>query len=349
MSGTIPKIMIETENSSRPNVKIENPINVDGIKISNSDSDSDDSVSTVETKRIIEPNKSIKNRPPDTPRVVKRVPQSFNPIDYENFMNTSKTKKLRSETYSEGSSEGSSESGSFSDSEVSSESSESYTKNSGPKIDKAQQKKELLLKLYSFENRGIELSKKFSMNSKLSELQFEYEIHKNKAEIGMSIKFQQKILIAFITGLEFANKTFDPIGAQLDGWSESVMDSLDDYDEIFIKLHEKYKDRADLPPELHLLVTLAGSAFMFHMTKTFFSSITSQKAGETSEILQKIMSSMSKSENSTKDHQVRESNISGPSYDFSNMLKEEDSVSSGSVETSKEVTVTQRGKRAINL
>ena len=342
MSGTIPRIMVETENSSRPNVKIENPINVDGIKVSNSDSDSDDSVSTLENKQM-----SIKNKPPDTPRPVKRVPQSFNPMDFENFVNPSKTKKIKSETYSESGSEDSSEGGdSFSESVVSSESS---NESSDPnKIDKKKQKRELLLKLYSYESRGIELSKKYSMNSKLSELQFEYEIHKNKAELEMSIKFQQKILIAAITGLEFANKTFDPIGAKLDGWSESVMDSLDDYDEIFMKLHEKYKDRADLPPELHLLVTLAGSAFMFHMTKTFFSSVTSQKSGENSEILQRIMASMSKPDNK-KERQVREGNISGPSFDFSNMLKEDDSVSTGSVETSKEVTVTQKGKRAINL
>ena len=110
---------------------------------------------------------------------------------------------------------------------------------------------------------GSSLSKKYSMSSKLSDLRFELEMHKNNASLDVSVKFQQKVLMAAVTGLEFANKKFDPIGAKLDGWSESVMDNLDDYESIFVKLHEKYKNRADLPPELQLLVTLVGSAFIF--------------------------------------------------------------------------------------
>jgi hypothetical protein len=179
----------------------------------------------------------------------------------------------------------------------------------------------------------------------LSDLKFEYELHKNKAEIDVSVKFQQKVLVALITGLEIANKTFDPIGAKLDGWSESVMDSLDDYESIFIKLHEKYKSRADLPPELQLLITLVGSGFMFHMTKTFFNPVFNQKSSEQgSEVLQKIMASMSNSEKV-----VKENNISGPSTNYSNMIMDDETVSSASIETSKEVTVNGKGKRAINL
>ena len=50
--------------------------------------------------------------------------------------------------------------------------------------------------------------------------------------------------MAAITGVEFLNKKFDPIGAKLDGWSESVMDNITDYEEIFKQLHEKYKEKA---------------------------------------------------------------------------------------------------------
>ena len=41
--------------------------------------------------------------------------------------------------------------------------------------------------------------------------------------------------------------------------------------------------------------------------------------------------------------------ISGPSINLSSMMRGSDSESSGSVETSKEVTINQKGKRAINL
>jgi hypothetical protein len=348
MSGVVPKIIIETENSSRPTVKIENPLNLDGIKITNADSDSDDSLGTVELEKVTKP---ITFKKHERPKVAKDNTPEFNSKDYQNFLNTSKTKKQPSVYSSSGSETGSySDSYSGGESSSDSESSKSSNKsNEGP--NKKQQKRELLLKLVALEKRGIELTKKFSLSSKLSDLKFEYELHRNKAEIDVSVKFQQKVLIALVTGLEIANNTFDPIGAKLDGWSESVMDSLDDYESIFIKLHEKYKTRADLPPELQLLVTLVGSGFMFHMTKTFFNSAVNQKSsGENSEVLQKIMATMSNSQKVVKENNISSQSLSGPSTNYSNMLKDDDdTMSSGSVETSKEVTVNGKGKRAINL
>ena len=68
------------------------------------------------------------------------------------------------------------------------------------------------------------------------------------------------------------NNKFDPVGAKLDGWSESVMDSIGDYDTVFRKLYEKYSTRSELPPELELLMTLVASGFMFHLTSSFFKS-----------------------------------------------------------------------------
>ena len=188
----------------------------------------------------------------------------------------------------------------------------------------------------------------------MSDLKFELALHKNNAEIDVSVKFQQKLLMAAVTGLEFANKRFDPIGAKLDGWSESVMENLDDYETIFAKLHEKYKNRADLPPELQLMVTLVGSAFMFHVTKTLFSSAMPGGLNDlqNSEIMKNISAAMAQSVASKPDVSgVSTREISGPSMNLASMLREDDeeSMSSGSIETSKEVTINQRGKRAINL
>ena len=42
---------------------------------------------------------------------------------------------------------------------------------------------------------------------------------------------------------------------------------------IFLKeLHEKYKSKSKMAPEIRLLLSLAGSAFMFHLTNTMFKS-----------------------------------------------------------------------------
>jgi hypothetical protein len=75
-----------------------------------------------------------------------------------------------------------------------------------------------------------------------------------------------------ITGLEFLNNKFDPFDLKLDGWSEQINENIDDYDEIFGELHEKYKSKAKMAPELKLLFQLGGSAIMLHMTNTMFKS-----------------------------------------------------------------------------
>jgi hypothetical protein len=110
------------------------------------------------------------------------------------------------------------------------------------------------------------------MESSLLEMQGEYETHVSEKEKQNAIKFQGKMLMAAVTGLEFLNNRFDPFDLKLDGWGEQVNENIDDYDEIFGELHEKYKSKATLAPELKLLFQLGGSAIMLHMTNTMFKS-----------------------------------------------------------------------------
>ena len=98
----------------------------------------------------------------------------------------------------------------------------------------------------------------------------EYIKLKKQRETENSIKFQRKMLMACITGVEFLNGKFDPFAIQLDGWSESMNEGINDYDEIFEELHEKYGGRADIAPEIKLMLMVGGSAFMFHLTNTMF-------------------------------------------------------------------------------
>jgi hypothetical protein len=93
-----------------------------------------------------------------------------------------------------------------------------------------------------------------------------------KEEKANNVKFQGKMLMACITGLEFLNSKFDPFDIKLDGWAEQFSENITDYDEIFAELHEKYRNKAKLAPELKLLFQLGGSAIMLHMTNTMFKS-----------------------------------------------------------------------------
>lgn len=129
-----------------------------------------------------------------------------------------------------------------------------------------------LRKLERLEKKGIRLSKQYTMDSSLEEMIGEYETIKSEKEKENSVKFQGRMLMAAVTGLEFLNNRFDPFDFKLDGWSEQVNENIDDYDEVFGELHEKYSSKAKMAPELKLLFQLSGSAIMLHMTNTMFKS-----------------------------------------------------------------------------
>jgi len=144
-----------------------------------------------------------------------------------------------------------------------------------PKLSKDEMLREkfkYLRKLEALEKKGVELSKKYNMESSLQEMMGEYEtIMEEKSKLN-SVKFQGNMLMAVINGMEFLNSKFDPFDIKLDGWSEQIQENITDYDEIFGELHEKYKSKASMAPELKLLFQLGGSAMMVHMTNTMFKS-----------------------------------------------------------------------------
>ena len=138
--------------------------------------------------------------------------------------------------------------------------------------EEVREKFKMLRKLEALEKKGVKLSRKYNMEADLKEMEGEYEVHLAERERSASCKFQGRMLMAAITGLEFLNNRFDPFDVKLDGWAEQVNKNLDDYDEIFGELHEKYKSKAKMAPELKLLFQLGGSAIMVHMTNTMFKS-----------------------------------------------------------------------------
>lgn len=144
-----------------------------------------------------------------------------------------------------------------------------------PKLSKEEmirEKFQYLRKLEALEKKGVELSKKYSMDSSLQEMMGEYETIMEERSKRNSVKFQGNMLMAIINGIEFLNNKFDPFDIKIDGWSEQVQENLTEYDDIFGELHEKYKSKASMAPELKLLFQLGGSAMMVHMTNTMFKS-----------------------------------------------------------------------------
>ena len=133
-----------------------------------------------------------------------------------------------------------------------------------------QEKQELLFKLDRLDKAGYKCSRKYTMASNLEDLKFEYKKLKRQRDVEKSIKFSRKILMAIISGIEFLNGKFDPFDIRLNGWSENMMDNINDYDEVFEELHDKYSESVSVSPELKLIMMVAGSGFMFHLTNSLF-------------------------------------------------------------------------------
>jgi len=145
----------------------------------------------------------------------------------------------------------------------------------GPQMTKEEllrEKFKFLRKLEALEKKGVDLTKKYSMESPLAEMQGEYEMIMDEKSRLNSVKFQGNMMMAVINGIEFLNNRFDPFDLKLDGWGEQLNENITDYDDIFGELHDKYKSKATMAPELKLLFQLGGSAMMVHMTNTMFKS-----------------------------------------------------------------------------
>jgi len=133
------------------------------------------------------------------------------------------------------------------------------------------EKREILYQLKRLEDKGYKIPNSYNMQSDLLEMKQEYNRIIRDKEIDSSVRFQRKMLMAFVTGTEYLNTRYDPFSIKLEGWSEQVHDNIVDYDDIFEELHEKYKSKGrKMPPELRLFISLSGSAFMFHLTSRMF-------------------------------------------------------------------------------
>ena len=134
------------------------------------------------------------------------------------------------------------------------------------------EKADLLNKLARLEKKGFSVNKKLNAYSDISEIRTEYKRIVYGIEAEQSIKFSRRMLIACVTGVEFLNKRYNPFDVMLEGWSESVMENVDDYDGVFEELYTKYRTKMNVAPEIKLMMMLGGSGMMFHLTHSMFKS-----------------------------------------------------------------------------
>ena len=176
------------------------------------------------------------------------------------------------------------------------------------------EKADLLNKIARLAKKGLHTSNRLSSYSDIEEIRTEYKRLTYAIEAERAIKFQKRMLVACVSGLEFLNKRFDPFDLQLDGWSENVMENQDDYDGVFEELYQKYNAKVNVAPEVKLIMMVGGSAMMFHLTNSMFKSA----MPDINKIMKQnpdLVKNMAEAVQRTEKHEMR-----GPGLDLSGLM-----------------------------
>lgn len=134
-------------------------------------------------------------------------------------------------------------------------------------------KRDLVHKIQQLQQRlyDVELSPKtFTTADSLAELQSEYDrLYKIKQQKSTR-EWYRKILFGVTKGIEWANHQWDPVGLKLDGWSTEVASNVDEFDEIFDELAEKYGGSINekVSPELRLVLLILYSGVSYSISQT---------------------------------------------------------------------------------
>lgn len=131
------------------------------------------------------------------------------------------------------------------------------------------EKSELLFKFNKLNVKGKWSSLRLDMNNSLDEIRNEHERVRNEIQTERSVAFFKRMLLLGVQGIEMLNNRFDPLGVDLDGWSEAMGYSMEnqEYDEVMAELYEKYKGRGQMSPEMKLIFMIISSATMFTISK----------------------------------------------------------------------------------
>src|SRR6056300_239502 len=190
-----------------------------------------------------------------------------------------------------------------------------------------EEKADILNKLARLEKKGFNVNKRLNAYSSIEELRTEVKRVTYSIEVEQSVKFSKRMLVACVTGLEFLNKRYNPFELHLDGWSESVMENQDDYDNVFEELYVKYRTKVNVAPEIKLIMMLGGSAMMFHLTSSMMKAalpnmndVIKQNPDLMKNMVQAVQSTAQQNTNPSPSSDDGQYEMQGPGIDISKLM-----------------------------
>lgn len=105
------------------------------------------------------------------------------------------------------------------------------------------EKQDILARMHTLKMKGVRLSKNYTPRSSLNELRMEIGRIEHEHEMKRSIQKLRRYLLMFVAGLQkLTNMKQMPalVRGRLNGYSDYVMNSIEEYDPAFERLSEKY-------------------------------------------------------------------------------------------------------------
>lgn len=126
------------------------------------------------------------------------------------------------------------------------------------------EKVEMLTRIINLSKNGFTATKEWDVKDDIDEIRYECYRMQRESNSKKSIKIMRRVLVTITTLVETGNSYFNPFNLRLDGFSESMMLNLDDYDDCFEQIHHKYSGRSSVGPEMQILFTFMSAAIFHH-------------------------------------------------------------------------------------
>ena len=130
------------------------------------------------------------------------------------------------------------------------------------------EKQQILLDMERVKLQGIKLSKDWTVDDRIEDMQFELRRHLIHQEETNNIKMMRDGLRLACTGFELLNQRMNLL--ELDGWASEVCKDIEKYDSAMGRIYRKYwKHGYASSPEMEIAMGLIGSIGMYHFKKKF--------------------------------------------------------------------------------
>ena len=132
--------------------------------------------------------------------------------------------------------------------------------------DQILEKQQVLMDMERLKLQGIKLTKEWTLNDRLDDMQFEVRRHMLHLDEMNNINMMRDGMRLMCSGFEMINGKLRFL--ELDGWASEVCSDMNKYDNALGRIYRKYWRRGTQnSPEMEIAMGLIGSMGMYHFKK----------------------------------------------------------------------------------